>query len=185
MCWTPRKIFEKFFRLSLEENGSPRRGKFNFVESTWKSREWASRPCWLRFWQNFLFPWSEKGELLFQKGENRLSQIKLKITWVSKSTMLITILAKFFISVEWKRRTALPKGRKSTFPDQAKNHVSEQVDHADYDSGKIFLPRGVKKEELLFQKGEKRLSQIKLKITWVSKSTILVTILAKFFFPVE
>jgi hypothetical protein len=36
--------------------------------------------------------------------------------------------------------------------------VSEQIDHADYDSGKIFLLHEVKKGELLSQSGENRLS---------------------------
>ena len=83
------------------------------------------------------------------------------------------------------RSTVLHGEENSTLLNQRENHVKYQVKHADYDSDKLFLLRGVKKEELLFQKGENRFSQIGLKFTRVGKSTTLITILAIFFSSVE
>ena len=48
-----------------------------------------------------------------------------------------------------KGRTALPKRRKSTFTNRSEIHASGQVDHADHDSGNIFLFRKVKRRTAL------------------------------------
>ena len=68
--------------------------------------------------------------------------------WVSKSTTLITILGRFFASVEYKRRNCLLKGRNLTFSNCPENHVGEQIDYAYHDSGEFFRPCGVQKEKL-------------------------------------
>ena len=44
------------------------------------------------------------------------------------------------------RRTVLHGEENCTLSNRRENHVSEQVDHADYDFDNMFLPRGVKKE---------------------------------------
>jgi hypothetical protein len=56
--------------------------------------------------------WSRKGELLSLSGENGLSPIELKITWLTTSSTLTTIRVIFFF-VKYKKRTAFPKWGKS------------------------------------------------------------------------
>lgn len=96
------------------------------------------------------------------KKESWLSSIVLKIMWVSKSMMLITILESInSISIkttEESRYTQLSwnVAVMQYSPENHENMVTESVNHANHDSGKKFVLRGVDwKGKTGFLKGRK------------------------------